>query len=96
MKHHVLLVLIVSVYALVANSQVVTILEKDSHNPLELVTIYSEKPEVYATTNANGQADISAFTDSEHIQIRYLGFQSIDLSYQQIKEQEVSYLYGSR
>lgn len=69
-----------------AYSQIVTISDKVTAQPLEMVTLVSESSKVYTTTNAQGQADISALKGAEKIQIRILGYKSQVKSYQQIQE----------
>lgn len=67
-------------------SQIITISDSESGKPLELVTLISVKPELFTTTNMNGQADISTFKSAEKIEIRSLGFETVVKSYNQIKE----------
>lgn len=71
---------------LVGHAQTLTIKDKETNEPLELVTLFSELNKAYTITNAQGKADISAFKNAETIQIRTLGYQSIITSYQKLKE----------
>jgi len=57
-------------------SQTITIKDKETQDPLELVTLASESPKAFATTNANGQADISTFKGAIEIEIRSLGYKT--------------------
>lgn len=68
-----------------ANAQVVIIKDKETASPLELVTLISENPKAFATTNAQGQADISKFAGIEKIEIRLLGYAPITKSYAEIE-----------
>lgn len=68
-----------------ANAQVVTIQDKETAQPLELATLISENPKAFATTNAQGQADISKFKGIEKIEIRLLGYAPITKSYAEIE-----------
>ncbi|HNX43250.1 MAG TPA: TonB-dependent receptor [Bacteroidales bacterium] len=69
----------------IAFSQIVTIREKETKQPIPLVTLISEAPNVSAITNAEGQADISAFRDAAKIEIRSLGYKTVITSYQGLK-----------
>jgi len=69
----------------VAYSQTITIKEQETNQPLYLVVLMSEAPRVNTTTNANGQADISAFKKSDKIEIRMLGYKPLIKSYAQLE-----------
>ena len=66
-------------------SQVITITDEDSGQPLDLVTLISNSPKAFVTTNAEGQADISSFESSEKIEIRTLGYETLYISYTELK-----------
>lgn len=63
-----------------AKAQVATITDLDTGEPV-LATLSSKTPKAFATTNARGQADISAFKDAAAIEIRSVGYQSEIFSY---------------
>ncbi|MCO6499581.1 MAG: TonB-dependent receptor [Vicingus serpentipes] len=84
MKKLILLWLTLAMYC-ISNAQVVTIKDKETAQPLELVTLISEEPKAFATTNAKGQADISKFSGIEKIEIRLLGYSPITKSYAEIE-----------
>ncbi|MEP2026096.1 TonB-dependent receptor [Reichenbachiella sp.] len=65
-----------------AKAQTITVKDRDTKLPLELVTLSSISPNAYATTNAKGQADISAFQGAEKIVIRRLGHKPVSKSYE--------------
>jgi len=69
----------------VAYSQTITIKEQETNQPLYLVVLMSEAPRVNTTTNANSQADISAFKKSDKIEIRMLGYKPLIKSYAQLE-----------
>ncbi|MFA4864800.1 MAG: carboxypeptidase-like regulatory domain-containing protein, partial [Bacteroidales bacterium] len=71
---------------LLGHSQVITIKDKENHQPLELVTLSSESPHASAITNARGQADITFFKGSAHIEIRILGYSPVFKSYQDLEK----------
>lgn len=71
----------------VAYAQTVTVLNKETGEPVELATIFSAEPYLSATTNADGQANISQFAEAEIIEIRSIGYQSLTVSYQTISSE---------
>ncbi len=68
----------------IAHSQIVTIIDQETNKPLELVTLISKNPKVYATTNADGQADLSLFRGANAIEIRMIGYKKIVESFSSI------------
>lgn len=67
-------------------AQILTVRDKDTKQPLAGVKILSQSLALSATTNAKGEANISAFKGSEKIDIWLYGYKSISLSYASIKE----------
>jgi len=65
----------------VGYAQIITVKDRETGQALELATLLSETPKAYAMTNAQGQADISAFRGSEKIEIRLLGYQTETTAY---------------
>ncbi len=72
-------------YSLVAGAQTITVMEKGSGSPVEMVAILSTKNNVFTTTNARGKADISAFAGLQSIEIRSLGFRSQTKSFAELE-----------
>jgi hemoglobin/transferrin/lactoferrin receptor protein len=68
-----------------AYSQIITIKDKKTNEPLVLVTLKSEQPKASATTNENGQADISAFQGAKKITISRFGYKSVVMSYPELE-----------
>lgn len=66
-------------------SQVITITDQESGEPLDLVTLMSDVPKAFTTTNAKGQADITNFEGSEKIEIRTLGYETLTKSYAELQ-----------
>lgn len=66
-------------------AQTITITDLQTDKPIEGVYLSSGSPRISVTTNAKGQADISAFKDFEKIQIQYLGYKNQVKSYSQLK-----------
>ncbi len=69
----------------IVGAQLLTIVDSATRQPLELVTIYSEAPSVYATTDSAGQVDLTPFAGAPRIAIQMLGYQPIIRSYQHLK-----------
>lgn len=69
---------------LAAQAQVLTVTDAESGRPLQQVSIISLQPSAYATTNARGQADISAFQEAQRIEFRLLGYATLYRSYAQL------------
>jgi hemoglobin/transferrin/lactoferrin receptor protein len=62
-------------------SQIITVIDIENSEPLELATILSNSPKMHAITNINGQADISKFKRSKKIEIRLLGYEPTFISF---------------
>ncbi|MGB3342283.1 MAG: TonB-dependent receptor [Aequorivita sp.] len=69
----------------ISYGQTITIKDQQTGEPVELVTLNSANFKNYATTNAKGQADISAFKAVEKIEIRTLGYKTILTSYNELQ-----------
>jgi len=80
-----LLAMIVILIAVNGFSQNLSIKDKESFAPLSYVTIYSAFPELSATTDEYGLANISGFKESDKIEIRLLGYETKKLSYQELE-----------
>ncbi len=66
-------------------AQIVTVTDGVSGQPIELVTISSEQPRAFASTNVDGQADITKFKNSKEIIFRMLGFKTESFAYDELK-----------
>lgn len=82
MKRLVFLLLILLPF--ITFTQVITIYNQETNEPLELVALISEKPNAFATTNKKGQVDIGAFKNAEKITIHLLGFQVLQKNYTEL------------
>ena len=67
-------------------SQIVTVQDEDSGDPLELVIITSNINSNVVMTNAEGQADISGFEGADIIEFRQLGYKSVILRYDVVED----------
>lgn len=66
-------------------AQTVTIKDAETGEPLPAVTISSENPTYFITTDKNGQAPVSRFKGINRIQIRMLGYRTLIRSYSSIE-----------
>ena len=72
----------------IGHGQTATILSKEGKVPLESVLLHSINPNIQGITNKNGQVDLSPFMSIEKIDIRYLGYKPVIVSYSSIKEKK--------
>lgn len=85
MKKIFLFGLVLNIWGM-AFAQTITIIDHETNEPLERVTLMCESPSAFTTTNEKGQADISVFKGAEKIEIRMLGYKTEILSYAAIKK----------
>ncbi len=69
-----------------SHSQIITVKGNETHKPIELVTLKSANPKAWVSTNAEGQANISALMGSEKIEIRKFGYKTEIKSYADIQK----------
>lgn len=74
-----LILSIVSAHRSIA--QIVTITDKSNSQPLEMVTLSSQSPSAFTTTNVYGKADVSKLKGAKQIFVRMLGFETDTVSY---------------
>ncbi|MFP8488145.1 TonB-dependent receptor domain-containing protein [Gracilimonas sp. Q87] len=82
---HVSLLFIFFVLPLFVTAQTVTVKDADTEDPLPAVTLSSENPTYFVTTDENGKAELTRFEGVNRIQIRMLGYRTKVLSYSQIE-----------
>ncbi len=85
MKRTTILIGLVFVLAACMYGQVVTVTNQQTGEPLELVTIMSEKPHGITVTNGQGQANIATMKGSGRIDIRLMGYKPMAMSYEEIR-----------
>jgi len=76
----------------IAHAQTLAIKEKGNNKPLEHVTIQSQSPREFTTTDKNGQAEIGMFKGAPRIEIRSLGYKTQVLSFDELKSQSFQLL----
>ncbi len=67
-------------------AQTITVTDNTTGLPIEFVTIFDGKNNISALTNVQGQADVSAFNNSEDISIRYVGYREKVYSFKELEE----------
>lgn len=81
------ILLLAIIWAATANTstsllaQVVTLVNEENNQPVELATIASNSPKFSITTDNVGKADITALKGAELIEIRHVSFKTLRLSY---------------
>jgi hemoglobin/transferrin/lactoferrin receptor protein len=85
MKQFFLVVFCMGV-ALVGHAQTLRVTDAETGKPLELVTVASNAPSVFVTTDENGQADVSGFVGATEIQCRLIGYEPRFISYYQLEK----------
>lgn len=68
------------------HAQTITVTDMVTGELLKQVNLYSENPNIYATTNVNGQATISAFKKTEIIYVRLIGYKTETTTYSELEE----------
>ena len=66
-------------------AQVVTVVDERNNKPLSSVTFTAETIPSFSITNAKGKAAISAFAKAELIEIRLLGYETLRVSFEEIR-----------
>ncbi len=67
-------------------SQIVTVKDRDTQNPLELVSVYNSDPNRAVLTNSNGKVDISRLDKEKPIIFRLIGYERIQVMYSKLEE----------
>lgn len=68
----------------VIKAQVATVSNQENGEKLNGVSFISTNPNLFAESNQDGEIDISKFKESESIEIRRIGFQTLFTSYKKI------------
>lgn len=74
-------------FSMLGFSQTLTVVDAENGEPLELVSVFSESPRAFVTTNARGQADISEMRGFEKIEIQTFGYKPVMTTYSDLEEQ---------
>lgn len=84
MKNILILWLVLGI-SVSAYSQIITIRDQETQEPVEWVSLISEIPKAVAVTNAKGQADITDFRGAEKIIISRLGYKTVVKSFAELE-----------
>ncbi|MEZ4721379.1 MAG: TonB-dependent receptor [Flavobacteriales bacterium] len=88
----IVLIGLLSVMCFVATSQTTTVIDKQTDQPVGLVTFSSDQPKTSAVADAKGHVDLTAFNGAEHIEIRMLGYQTLITSYAELEKTDFQVL----
>ena len=72
--------------SLTLKAQTLTVTDNTTGLPIEFATIYDSDNNLSAITNIQGQADISEFSESKYISIRYIGYREKVYSFEELEE----------
>ncbi len=78
-------IFLLSVFTANSYAQSVQVRDRATHQPLELVTIFSQTPQVNTITNMKGQSNLNSFKGIDSIVFRLIGYETIQFSYQQLE-----------
>jgi hemoglobin/transferrin/lactoferrin receptor protein len=76
-----ILILILTTYSY---AQVITVKEENTLRPLERVTVYATDVNLGLVTDSRGKVDITSLKESNNLIFRLLGYEKIELSYDEI------------
>ncbi|MCB1148310.1 MAG: hypothetical protein KDK38_16025, partial [Leptospiraceae bacterium] len=82
---YIMISLLLSLVTLGGYTQTISISDEETGEPLEMVVLLCREFKSQISTNARGQADISAFKNAESIEIRTLGYEPMVVSYRDIE-----------
>jgi hemoglobin/transferrin/lactoferrin receptor protein len=68
-----------------AYSQMVSIYDNDSKEPIQYAVLISSNPQASVITNSKGQAEISILKDAEMIEVQMLGYKKVVYDYKAIE-----------
>lgn len=84
-----ILIILFSVLCWTLRGQVISVRDEVNFQSLEMVTVASENPKIFLTTDAKGRVDISDLEGADTIQFRTLGYEVLTLSYEEVKDFEL-------
>lgn len=69
-------------------TQTLTVKDATTKTPLEMVTLWNDTNNIYATTNVKGQVDISNFKNLTAIEFSFLGYKTEIKSYAELQKSD--------
>lgn len=85
MKRFLIVFFLVMGIAGKAFTQIITIKDLVTHQPIELAAIFTDDNKLSVITSRKGQADISDFKNEDRIMIRVLGYEQETVSYSKLE-----------
>ncbi|HCT53966.1 MAG TPA: TonB-dependent receptor, partial [Balneola sp.] len=85
MRELLLLIILIGL-STALQAQTLTVTDNSTGLPIEFATIYDEDNEISAITNILGQAEVSKFSESKKISIRYIGYRQKNYSFKELEE----------
>lgn len=71
------------------NSQILTVVDKESRTPVSGAILYTEKPKIVRVTNSNGEVDIWQFKGAQRIVVQSFGYKPIVVDYDSLVKNEL-------
>ena len=87
-KHIPIILLLLLNFSHINAQNIVKIIDFETKLPLDLVTFSSTKPNASIVSNEKGLADLSEFLESNEIKIRRIGYETLVLSFENIKNNQ--------
>ncbi|TYP92016.1 hemoglobin/transferrin/lactoferrin receptor protein [Fodinibius salinus] len=84
MKKYLLTMLLTVLYVSGAFAQSITVVDKETGDPLEGVNIFTKDRSIAEVTNSQGNASIEDFAEAETIIFSYVGYNTVRFSYNEI------------
>ena len=85
MKVKKILTLLIWCLPCILTAQTVTVIDKITRQTIPGTGIISKYPKAAVTTNSKGQADLSAFINSDSIYFKHIGYKTIVLNYSKLQ-----------
>jgi len=84
MKKYLFTMLVLVLYVSSGICQTITVVDKETQEPLAGVNIFTDDYSISATTDGKGKVSVEKFKDAEIIIFSYIGYTTIRLSYNEI------------
>ncbi|KAA3641054.1 MAG: TonB-dependent receptor [Bacteroidetes bacterium] len=94
-KRRICILWVLMLCAIAGWTQILTVQDEDTGEPLELVSISSDAPKAFTSTDNLGQADISDFEGGDLIQLSLLGYLPYSGSYEDMEANAFTVLLKS-
>ena len=85
MRELLLLIILIGL-STALQAQTLTVTDNSTGLPIEFATIYDKDNDISAITNIQGQANVTKFSESKDISIRYIGYRPKIYSFKELEE----------